>query len=496
MKERITARSLSLQLGLVAIIGLLSITIFFIFTTYRNQLKKAEYAVLDKLQAVANTLAFQLDGDQHETLINRYNIKDAITEINADSIYLSFHQVLKQAQEKNNIETDVYTLFYGSTGEIDFGVTSGITPYYRHAYTSYPEKLPFIFEGGGTLPPFTDDHGTWLSAVAPIKNSQGKTVAVVEVDQNFTSFIMEARTNAWKNIWVSLLVFAIITVVLVVIGYKLIQLDREKNEKLTKAHQEVKKQNRQIRESINYARRIQQSIITSETALQKELPKSFIFYHAKDIVSGDFPWHYKAGDFLYIAAVDCTGHGVPGAMMSFIGYFLLNEINTADIELTPAEILDRLHEGVRSTLKQDNDAKNARDGMDVALCKLNTKTGELEFAGAHRPLYMVQGGDLIQIKGDRKAIGGRKVKQDDTCFINHEVKLEHNDSIYLFSDGLQDQFGGPANKKYGPSRIRKALLSNAGKTMKEVKEYFEKDFSDWKGDKKQIDDVLMIGLRM
>ena len=498
MREKLSAKGLSLQLGLVAIVGLITITSFFIITSYNKQINTAQTDVLQRLQAIATTVSLELNGDQHYTLTKQYSTKNAIATSEQDLMYNNFHKKLKTVQKANNIKTDIYTLFIDreDNNAIKFGVTSGETPYFRHQYTSYPESLPSLFENGGMLPPFTDNHGTWLSAVAPVKNAKGETIAVVEVDQNFEEFISQARSEVWQSIWISLIVFAVIASILIFIGLKIIEIDNEKSENLQRAHDEVKKQHRQIKESINYAKRIQQSIIPDQKILQSDFPNSFMFYKAKDIVSGDFPWHYKKDDMLYLAAVDCTGHGVPGAMMSFIGYFLLNSINNHIGKLSPAEILDKLHEGVRTTLRQDSDESNARDGMDIALCALNEATGEMEFAGAHRPLYVLQQGELIQIKGDRKAIGGRKLKKVNENFTNHTIKLEDKDAVFLFSDGLPDQFGGPDNKKYSPSRIRKAIVANKDLSMSEMKNYFEADFQKWKGETAQVDDVLMIGIQV
>ena len=498
MREKLSAKGLSLQLGLVAIIGLITITSFFIITSYNKQIDTAQEDVLSKLKAVATTLALTHEGDEHQKLINDYTTKDAISKTDQDVLYQKLHNQLAEVQNANDIKTDIYTLFYDKkdNNAIKFGITSGVNPYFRHKYTSYPEALPDLFENGGTLPPFTDDHGTWLSAVAPIKNAKGETVAVIEVDQNFEEFIAMARKEVWQSIWISLAVFLVISSILVFIGLKIIEVDKEKSDSLQRAHDEVKKQHRQIKESINYARRIQQSIIPSQKLLQSEIPNSFMFYKAKDIVSGDFPWHFKKGEHIYLAAVDCTGHGVPGAMMSFIGYFLLNSINNYPGYLSPAEVLDRLHAGVRTTLKQDQDESNARDGMDIALCCINEKTGEMEFAGAHRPLYILKNGELIQIKGDRKAIGGRRLKKENENFTNNVIQLEEKDAVFLFSDGLPDQFGGPNNKKYSPARIRKAIVENKDLTMAEMKSFFENDFMKWKGETNQVDDVLMIGIQV
>ncbi|TAJ15290.1 PAS domain S-box protein [Marinilabiliaceae bacterium JC017] len=266
---------------------------------------------------------------------------------------------------------------------------------------------------------------------------------------------------------------------------------------LKKIEQEIKEKNKKISDSINYAQRIQTSILPDTGYLQKFFPRSFIFYRPKDVVSGDFPWFFKKDNTFYIAAVDCTGHGVPGALLSFIGYFLLNNIVNTDKDHTAAEILDKLHHEVRVTLKQDQEGANGRDGMDLALCKINIDTKELHFAGAHRPLYLVRDGELIEYKGSRKGIGGkplaRKIEKD---FENNVIQYQSGDRIYFFSDGLPDQTGGPKRRKYQCKRIRETIIEDPSHTMAHLSRQFSHEFYDWMGEEKQVDDVLLIGIEL
>ena len=259
---------------------------------------------------------------------------------------------------------------------------------------------------------------------------------------------------------------------------------------------EVRETNRKISESINYARRIQGAILPESRHLQSIFPNSFIFYKPRDIVSGDFPWYVQKGDDVYIAAVDCTGHGVPGALISLIGYFILNEILSASQSvLSPAQILDKLNRGVAQTLRQDTEG-NTKDGMDIALCRINQKQNKVEFAGAHRPLYILpKEGNLIQIKGDRKPIGGGAIYSKSDDFTNHSQKISKGDSIYIFSDGLPDQFGGKEDRKFSAKQIREILEENRTQSMEEMHITFEKRFEEWMGNGKQIDDILMIGIK-
>ena len=258
---------------------------------------------------------------------------------------------------------------------------------------------------------------------------------------------------------------------------------------------EIQEKNKKITESINYAQRIQSSILPNTTIVQEHLPKSFIFYEPRDVVSGDFPWFYKNEDIIFIAAVDCTGHGVPGALLSFIGYFQLNNIVDHNKNYTAAQVLDKLHFGVRSTLKQDQFDAEARDGMDIALCRIDKKKGELQYAGAHRPLYLLREGELTQYKGNRKAIGGiphRKKPEKD--FVNHTIHYQRGDKVFFFTDGLPDQVGGPNRRKYPPKKIRENIVANQELTMQQFNSFFESDYRKWKKNNKQIDDVLLIGI--
>lgn len=262
---------------------------------------------------------------------------------------------------------------------------------------------------------------------------------------------------------------------------------------------EIEQKNKSITESINYARRIQTAILPTEAKMKQFLPSSFLFYLPRDVVSGDIPWIFKKADEIFFAAIDCTGHGVPGALLSMIAHFLLNNIvSTSGNELNAGEILNILHQSVRKTLKQDTPEAEARDGMDIALCKVNYKKNKLDFAGAHRPLYYLKhDGEFVQYKGTLKAIGGipmqnRKEKE----FENHTINFHKKDKIFIFSDGLADQIGGENNRKLKNSQIRNVLIENKDKSIEEFYTVIENTFFNWKGSNKQIDDILLIGVEL
>jgi len=262
-----------------------------------------------------------------------------------------------------------------------------------------------------------------------------------------------------------------------------------------KAELEIQAKNKKITESINYAQRIQVAILPDQLRVRELFPDYFMLYKPRDVVSGDFPWFVENGDDVYIAAVDCTGHGVPGAMLSLIGYFLLNDIVKSQKISQPGQILDLLDSGVTRTLKQDTEGNEMKDGMDISLCKINKKSGTLEYSGAHRPLYQLRNGEILEYKGDKFPIGGGIFK-NQTNFTNHQIEVKKGDSFFFCSDGFPDQFGGPDNRKIGPARIKATITDNANvKDFNKMYDLFDDLFVTWKGISKQMDDVLLIGLR-
>ena len=264
---------------------------------------------------------------------------------------------------------------------------------------------------------------------------------------------------------------------------------------IKRIEKELNEKNKKIEDSINYSRKIQNAILPDMDDLRKSFSKSLLFFKPRDVISGDFPWFFKNGESIFIAAVDCTGHGVPGSMLSFIAYFLLKDVTKKASTLNAGEICDLLHQQFRKTLNQEGNKIDTNDGMDIALCKIHPDKSKIDFAGAHRQLLFLREGELTEFKGNRKAIGGIELfKKADEKFINHNIDYKSGDKIFFFSDGLTDQLGGPYGRKYSPGRVRNLILEHPGYTMKQYHELFDRDFSNWMKDFKQLDDVLMIGL--
>jgi len=263
-----------------------------------------------------------------------------------------------------------------------------------------------------------------------------------------------------------------------------------------KANTLLEEKNKKITDSIQYAQIIQNAILPSGKLIVQTFPQHFIIFKPKDVVSGDFYYYAKQGDKHIIAAVDCTGHGVPGAFMSMIGYELLNQIITEKAIVEPAEILTQLHKGIKLVLQQDKEDAKAHDGMDIALCNIDLNKREIQFSGAHRPLYIINSKKEIvlrEINPDRFGIGG--LMKVNPKFTNHELKIDDYDTIYLFSDGFADQFGGPKERKFMTRQFKDFLCSVQDLTMDEQHKVIEQELNTWQGDLEQTDDILVMGIR-
>jgi len=277
-------------------------------------------------------------------------------------------------------------------------------------------------------------------------------------------------------------------------------------EELKEKQKLIEKKNLDTLASITYAKRIQNVLLPEKEEISKHLPDSFVFFKPKDIISGDFYWFIEKDGKIFIAAVDCTGHGVPGAFMSVIGHNLLHEIVISESIYEPHHILEHLHKGVRSILKQETTQN--RDGMEISLCVIDKQHKILKFAGAGNPLYYVEGNEMQVIRGDKLPIGGFQ-RENERIFQKHELSLNsigkkgNSDYVenttrmfYIFSDGFQDQFGGRHNEKYMSKRFRNFLHAISYMPTDLQVKRLEEEFEQWKGEEEQTDDVLVIGIRL
>jgi serine phosphatase RsbU (regulator of sigma subunit) len=269
----------------------------------------------------------------------------------------------------------------------------------------------------------------------------------------------------------------------------------KKNEVIEKQKQIVEEKNKDITDSINYAKRIQEAILPARELKRRIFPDAFVLFQPRDIVSGDFYWFAEKNEKRIIAAADCTGHGVPGAFMSMIGNAFLNEIINENGITSPAEILNLLRTKVITSLKQANDdGQNNSDGMDIALLSIDDKKNTAEFAGANNPVWHIRNGIVTEIKGDKQPIG--LYRGETQPFTNHKISFQKGDSLYIFTDGYADQFGGEKGKKFRYKQMQEVLLSIQNREMPAQEKILLDTFYKWKGNLEQVDDVLVIGINV
>ncbi len=257
---------------------------------------------------------------------------------------------------------------------------------------------------------------------------------------------------------------------------------------------QIAEQRREIMDSIHYAKRIQKAIMPGSEVMHQIVPDHFLFFRPRDVVSGDYYWATRKGNKSVIVAADCTGHGVPGALMSMIGISFLNEIVLKQEMGKASDILNELRTKIKTILSQTGAVGEQRDGMDVALCIIDYEAMELQYAGAYNSLYVIRNGELIEYKADKMPVGIHIGEEKN--FTNHVVSLEDNDMLYIFSDGYIDQFGGENSTKFKTLPFKKLLVSVSELPVEQQKEKLMEAHENWKGEEKQIDDMIVIGIRI
>jgi serine phosphatase RsbU (regulator of sigma subunit) len=330
-----------------------------------------------------------------------------------------------------------------------------------------------------------------------IAQSKQKELELAHQEKRTKQLEIENATYI-KNAFLGIAVFIAIVSLLLLRAYF---IKRNSNTKLHKQNELIAEQKQEITASIQYAQRIQFAILPTKEHIAKAFNQSFILFKPKDIVSGDFYWFQEIENKKYIAACDCTGHGVPGALMSMVATDMLNDalVHTKNVN----EILALTNRSIKTALKQSNDDDSTRDGMDIALCCFDEQNKMLKYAGAYRPLWLIRSSaqsdtpknkyELIEYKATKAAIGG--LTEDNQIFQLNEIQLQKGDTIYLASDGFADQFS-PADKKLMTKRFKEILLSIQDLSMPEQGNYLDKFITDWRGNMEQTDDVLVIGGRV
>lgn len=348
-----------------------------------------------------------------------------------------------------------------------------------------------------SLPPIAgEDSGSII--YLPLRRKDGTAVGVITVQ----SYDINAYSQYHLNLLRSMAVYVAIAIDNATLYENLEDKVRERTAEVVEQKEIIEAKNKHITDSLHYAKRIQTAILPSEITLHKNFEDSFVFYNPKDIVSGDFYWFVKQEGKVIVSAIDCTGHGVPGAFMSLIGYNGLNDVVLTQKTTTPSDILQKLNGIVTERLNQKKEEGVVRDGMDMSLCTIDLKSNMMEFAGAHNSIYLIRNGILQVFKTDKFPVGAF-IDDSIQQFTNYEFQLKPGDCLYLFTDGYADQFGGDTEKvrarggkKFKYSRFEKLLLDIHKKAMHDQHDILMQQFEEWKGELEQLDDVCVIGLRI
>jgi serine phosphatase RsbU (regulator of sigma subunit) len=374
-----------------------------------------------------------------------------------------------------------------------------------------------------TLQKDKQEHELTLKQKEIEEKEKKQQIILLESEKKLKDVQLKDQEEERKYVF-GLLLLAFVVLILIILGYI---NQRKNNQKLSKQNKEIQAQRdliqvksvelqqqseeieaqrdalivktgeldlayRSITDSVRYASRIQGSLMPEKKLIYGAFNDVFILYLPKDIVSGDFFWYFENGKKKYIAAADCTGHGVPGALMSMLGNNMLNEITGLRKIDKPAAILDQLHLSISTALKQD--VTENRDGMDITLAMIDEENKVVSLASAKNPFFYIKNNELTVVKGDKMPVGGR-ARYADEPYQNHEISYsDAKTSFYLFSDGFQDQFGGADNKKFMIKKMRELIFENHGKTMIEQEVILEREITTWMGHPtRQTDDILVLG---
>lgn len=485
--------NLATRMMLIIYLSIIFITSFFIIFSYYNDLSLQEQRQYDKLKALVSSAASAIDGDEHESLMKSYKASEK-SAIEQDDRYQIVNSFLSNIAEANELATPMYTLVYDT--ELDsfyYGVRSDDFIDFKNTYTQTPDQLIENMETGGVIPAYETENGTWLSAFYPIKNSRGKVVALVEADIQFSEFQEVVYDRYLNEVMIALGVIVLMALFLIPYARKVLSRDEKQRKLALEQKAMIETKNRDIMDSIHYALKIQKAMLPSVKMINQNGLEGFIFHQAKDVVAGDFYWIEEYEDYLFFAVADCTGHGVPGAIMSILCSTAMNKaVDLMNLRDT-GEILDAVRKMIVERLEKSGG--DVKDGMDIAICRLNVKTNELQYTGANNPMYIYSPASkkMEVAKPDKQPVGKHLNEQP---FVSKDYQLSKGDIVYLFTDGFPDQFGGSKGKKLKYKTFRDILEQHVNSSMNQQREILKKTLKDWMGDYEQIDDICVMGVRI
>ncbi len=496
--------NLKTRILLIVFLTILGITSFFTIFGYFSQLANYEEAVLNQLMGVVSGLGTNFDGDKHQELMEKYPWRDDIAAYGEDPAYDTLAKSLAQAQHTNNLSSPIFTMYYDDEERIFLYIVSSDTTQtiFRHKYEMYPNVLLKKMEEGGKIETYDSETGEWISAFYPIRNSQGKVVGLIQADMEFGAFKAMAFDQFKRQALISLGVILLIALGIYPYVRNVLKEDEklkvelfEQKQLIEERNQLIEERNRDLQESLNYAGQIQETMLPSPMVFNNIMPSAFVFYQPKEKVSGDFYWIKKSEEQILVALSDCSGHGIPGALMSMIGLSKLTSIYSHNPEFEPHEIMNQMDTEVTDSLTVKSYRSSTTDSMEIGICKIDKKNHKVVFSGGMVDLYQIRNDEVIEHKGDRFPVAGGEA-YDKNKFSQTIIKAEPGDSFYMFSDGYADQFGGPKQKKFLNKNFKKLLVDMHGQSAGEKHQRLEQEFNNWKGDLEQLDDVLVIGFTL
>ena len=469
---------------------LLVISVALLVWLHQSQKQGLVNEALSRLGGVTSTIASQTDGGRVTRLLNTFDSPGTLIQNTQDAYYYVMHQELRKAAELNRFGLPLEVVaFDPQDRELQLVVTSEPRPAIRELRNGPGSKEISAYLTEGRVDPLRYTAGDRLFAVNALRDGRGKVTGAIVAMSPLDEVGSAARSKLMMNILLTAVIFTLAGVILFRSVGRWVK--HEENER---AAWQVRHTG--VTDSIAYAGKIQRALIPRPEVFRQHFDRSFVLNRPKEQVSGDFHWFHKIDDDrCLLALADCTGHGLPGAMMAAIGCALLNDLVMSDPLGDPAAKLGSLNQRLVQTLHQNGQRKGAGDGMDMALCRIDRAQREIIFAGAYRPLYWVHDGQLTVINGDRKPIGGSHFDPERT-FTSHRIAYHPGDRIYLFSDGYVDQFGGPDRKKFMTPRFNALLLGEQHHGMDAQAEVLARVFDEWKGKEEQVDDVCVVGLEM
>ncbi|MBK8226895.1 MAG: serine/threonine-protein phosphatase [Flavobacteriales bacterium] len=451
-------------------------------TAHWHELKSQREEALERLSAIAASLADQVPARHAVLLLEKYPAPGLIIKNTQDARYYVVHEQLRKAALRNAMEHPLLLVAKDERGQFVVVATSEEQPRFRAAHGS-ETGLQERYETGGRA-----SEAGELLAVEPLRDEQtGAPTSVIVARMDESTAVSAAHAALWRNIAIAVALFGLAAIVLFRSVGRWVQATEADRIALAS-------RNLDITDSIAYAGKIQRALVPPPSAYRDLFDGAFVIDRPKDLVSGDFHWCYRIGpDTCIVAAGDATGHGLPGAMMAAIGCSLLNEIVPANVDKDPAELLTLLNTRLVTTLHQQGQRRGGGDGMDIALCRIDRRQREILYAGAFRPLYWLHDGQLSVINGDRKPVGGAHLELERR-FTCHKLAYHAGDRIYLFSDGYVDQFGGPERKRFMAARLHQLIEAHQHESLERQAELLEAAFLEWKGAEEQVDDVCLLGL--